>query len=194
MNARHTWTVALLLVALAGARAQATTPASAAGTPAPPARAASVHASSHAPGPPIVRATPAEILRRATRPGAHATLVNVWASWCVPCREEFPALLQVARAHRADGLRLVLVSADFDDQIGAAREFLVAHGVTDTCWLKTGDDMTFINTLRPSWSGALPATLIYDANGRPTAFWEGAADSARFEKAVRAALTAGTTP
>jgi thiol-disulfide isomerase/thioredoxin len=184
MNARPAWIAALSLVVAAGARA----PASAAVTSAPVA-----HPSSHASGPPIVRATAAEILKRATRPGAHATLVNVWASWCVPCREEFPALLQVARAHRADGLRLVLVSADFDDQIGAAREFLVAHGVTDTCWLKTGDDMTFINTLRPSWSGALPATLIYDANGRPTAFWEGAADSARFEKAVRAALTA-TTP
>jgi hypothetical protein len=88
----------------------------------------------------------------------------------------------------------MLVSADFDDQIGAARKFLAAHGVTDTCWLKTGDDMTFIDTLHPSWSGALPATLVYDANGHLTAFWEGAADSARFETAVRAALTAGTTP
>jgi len=147
---------------------------------------------SHAVAPPIVRATPAAIVARATRPGARATLLNVWASWCVPCREEFPALLAVARAHRGDGLRLMLVSADFDDQIGAARRFLVAHGVTDTCWLKTGDDMTFIDTLHPSWSGALPATLIYDAHGRLAAFWEGAADSARFEKAVRAALTAGT--
>jgi len=168
------------------ARAATTSPVPAA----TPAHAVSSHPAARAPGPPIVRATPAQIVNRATRPGARATLVNVWASWCVPCREEFPALLAVARAHRADGLRLMLVSADFDDQIGAARKFLVAHGVTDTCWLKTGDDMTFVNTLHPSWSGALPATLIYDANGRLTAFWEGAADSARFDQAVRAALTA----
>jgi thiol-disulfide isomerase/thioredoxin len=158
------------------------------------AHAASPHAaSSHQAGPPIVRATPAEIVTRATRPGARVTIVNVWASWCVPCREEFPALLRVARSHRADGLRLVLVSADFDDQIGAARRFLVTQGVTDTCWLKTGSDMTFIDMLHPSWSGALPATLVYDAHGRLTAFWEGAADSTRFEQAVRAALTADAT-
>lgn len=162
-----------------------TTPASTSARP---------HGAARTAGPPILRATPAEILARVRRPGARATLLNVWASWCVPCREEFPALLRVARAHRAEGVRLVLVSADFDDQVDAARRFLAARGVTDTCWLKTGDDMTFIDTLHPAWSGALPATLIYDGNGRLTAFWEGAADSARFEKAVREALTAGTTP
>jgi thiol-disulfide isomerase/thioredoxin len=188
MNTRCAMAYALLLAAVAAAPASAGTPASGTSAHAP-----ATHGTAAA-GPAIVRATPAEIVKRATRPGARATMLNVWASWCVPCRQEFPTLLEVARTHRADGLRLVLVSADFDDQIGAARRFLVTHGVTDTCWLKTGDDMTFINTLKPSWSGALPATLIYDANGRLTAFWEGAADSARFEKAVRAALTADTTP
>ena len=142
--------------------------------------------------PTIVPASAQQVLAAASAPGAKATLVNVWASWCAPCREEFPALLAVARAHRADGLRLVLVSADFDDQLTPARQFLRAHGYDDTSFVKTGDDMAFIQALEPRWSGALPATLVYDARGRQVAFWEGMADHDRFEKAVGQALGGGT--
>jgi len=121
---------------------------------------------------------------------ARVTLVNLWATWCAPCRAEMPALLRVARAHRDDGVRLMLVSVDFDDQIGAVRRFLSQQAVEETTYMKTGDDMSFINGLHPSWSGALPATLVYDRRGNLTAFWEGAADENRFEHAVIAALAA----
>ena len=141
--------------------------------------------------PAILPITAPQIVAAAAAPGARATLVNVWASWCAPCREEFPGLLRVARAHRGDGLRLVLVSADFDDQLSPARQFLREHGYADTSFVKTGDDMTFIQTLTPQWSGALPATLVYDARGRLVSFWEGMADPDRFEHAVRQALAGG---
>lgn len=144
-------------------------------------------------GPPLVLITAPEILDRAARPGARATLVNVWATWCGPCREEFPGLLRVARARAGEGLRLMLVSADFDDQQPAVRAFLGARAVSDTAFLKTGDDMAFINSLSPKWSGALPATFIYDGGGRLVAFWEGMADEARFQRAVDQALAAHPT-
>jgi len=94
----------------------------------------------------------------------------------------------VARAHEREGLKLVLVSADFDDQLPGVHAFLGKNGVRDTTYLKAGDDMTFINTLSRDWSGALPATFVYDPQGRLVSFWEGKADEARFEKAVRQAL------
>ena len=141
-------------------------------------------------GPPLLPITAPELLERAARPGARATLVNVWATWCGPCREEFPGLLRVARANAGKGLRLMLVSADFDDQQPAVRAFLGERAVSDTTFLKTGDDMVFINTLSPKWSGALPATFIYDGGGRLVAFWEGMADEARFQHAVDQALAA----
>lgn len=165
---------ALLLPALASAA-----------TPRSKAAAASSH---HAA--PILPTTGAQVRALASRGDAAATLVNVWATWCVPCRKEFPALLEVARAHRRDGLRLVLVSADFPEQLPAARKFLAAHGVTDTTWVKTEADMKFIDQLDKRWSGALPATLVFDRAGHPTAFWEGAGDHARFESAVAQALHA----
>jgi thiol-disulfide isomerase/thioredoxin len=128
-------------------------------------------------------------LRRRVADGrARVTLVNMWATWCGPCREEFPALVAAARRHEADGVRLLLVSADFDDQLPEVRQFLAQHGVRDTCFIKAEADMPFIDGVHHEWTGALPATLLYDDHGRLLDFWEGDADSARFERAVRTAL------
>jgi thiol-disulfide isomerase/thioredoxin len=140
-------------------------------------------------GPPLVPITADRVLARAAS-GHAATLVNVWATWCDPCRQEFPELLKVARAHRAEGLDLVLVSADFEEQRADVERFLASHGVTDTSYIKTGDDQKFINGFHREWTGALPATLVLDARGKVVAFWEGRADSLRFETAVSKALAA----
>ena len=158
-----------------------------------PGPSAAARASTPAAGPgragPVVPIDAPGIRALVTRPGARATLVNVWASWCMPCREEFPALLRVARAHAGEGLRLVLVSADFDDQLPAVHRFLSAQGVGDTSYLQSGDVQAFIDGMDRRWSGALPATFVYDRAGHMTAFLEGAADEARFASAVEAALT-----
>ena len=124
----------------------------------------------------------------AARPGANATLVNVWATWCVPCREEFPALMKVARNRAADGLRVVLVSADFPDQLPEVRRFLAGHGVTDTSYIQTGKEMAFIQDMNPEWSGALPATFVYNRDGALELYWEGAADEDRFNRSVDQAV------
>ena len=91
-------------------------------------------------------------------------------------------MLRIARAH--PDVRLVLVSADFPEQIAVARRFLAQQGVTDTTYMKRGDDQSFINGLDPKWSGALPATFAYDASGRRVAWWEGAASEAKFDSTV----------
>ena len=65
-------------------------------------------------------------------------------------REEFPALVAVARRHRAEGLRLLLVSGDFGDQLPATRRFLEANGARDTSFYKDEPDMPFINGLHPA--------------------------------------------
>lgn len=138
---------------------------------------------------PAIDAITAAGIRSRVSDGGGVTLVNLWATWCAPCRAEMPALLHVARAHEADGVRLMLVSVDFDDQLPAVRKFLGSHGVDQTTYLKNEKDETFINGIHPEWSGALPATLVYDRNGKLVQFWEGAADENRFEHAVIAALT-----
>ena len=149
--------------------------------------------SSCAPRPRVVRVTAGQVLSLTRGQGARATLVNVWATWCAPCREEFPSLLRAVAARRSRSLHLVLVSADFQDQLPAVRDFLRGQGVTATTYIETGDPMAFINAMNPAWSGALPATFVYDADGRRVAFWEGAADSTRFTEAADRALSPHAT-
>jgi thiol-disulfide isomerase/thioredoxin len=112
----------------------------------------------------------------AVREGAaRATLVNVWASWCQPCRDEFPDLVRLSHELAGRGFRVLFVSADFADDVPNAKAFLAAQGVGGATYLKSGDDMQFIDTLDPSWSGALPGSILYDSEGRRVRSWEGKA-------------------
>ena len=123
-------------------------------------------------------------------PGAQVVLLNVWATWCVPCREEFPDLMRVSREYKDRGLRVVLLSADFGETMSDVPGFLAQHGVDFPSFLRGGDedDQAFVNGIDPRWSGAMPATWVFDGSGRVRDFWEGRADHARFEQAVLAAL------
>ena len=119
-------------------------------------------------------------------------LVNFWATWCVPCREEFPDLMRVYRELENRGFRLILVSGDFDSQVPAAKAFLIEQGVDFPTFLKEEDDMKFINTLNPEWTGALPATFLYDGSGTLRDFWEGKASYETLTERVSAVLDMGT--
>jgi cytochrome c biogenesis protein CcmG/thiol:disulfide interchange protein DsbE len=74
-------------------------------------------------------AAPAFTLDRLDRPGklslaayhGRPVVLNFWASWCVPCKEEAPLLEEVWRKHRGDGL--VVVGVDINDLRGDARRF-----------------------------------------------------------------------
>ena len=139
-------------------------------SPAPPAGAAAAVAQT----PPTLAELP-EILTAVRSPGARAVLVNVWATWCDPCREEMPDLIRFYRDHRKDGLRLLLVSADDEENRAEVARVLVEAGLpTDTLsFIKRGDDMKFINGLDRDWSGALPASFLFDGRGRKRHTWGG---------------------
>ena len=111
------------------------------------------------------------VLGAIRKPGARAVLVNVWATWCEPCREEMPAIIRAYKGRKGDRLRLVLVSADDEEARAEAENFLAAQGVDFPSFLKTGDDMAFINGIDPRWSGALPASFLFDARGHLLQSW-----------------------
>lgn len=115
-------------------------------------------------------------------------LVNAWATWCLPCKEEFPDLMRVYRELAPRGLELVLISADFEAQREKARTFLAGQGVDFPTYHRTGTDEAFINAVDPAWSGSLPATVVLGRDGQKRAFWEGLASYEEFRKAVEPLL------
>ena len=129
-----------------------------------------------------------EVLGLIREPGAKVVLVNMWATWCEPCRKEFPVLVRLARSYQGRGLRVVFVSMDDEGGLPNVKKFLAQNGVNFPSYIKAEKDMEFINGLDPRWSGALPATFIYDENGKVKHFWEGEADYTAFEQKVLAVL------
>jgi thiol-disulfide isomerase/thioredoxin len=146
------------------------------------------------PAPAPAPAVAESILDEVRRPGADAVLVNVWATWCTPCREEFPDLLHVARELAPKGLRLVLVSVDFPEDAAETTSFLTSQGVDFATFIRTGKDEAFVNGLEPKWSGVIPATFLYDAGGKLVQFWEGKASYPVIKKRAQRALNAKETP
>lgn len=120
--------------------------------------------------------------------GSQAVLVNVWASWCIPCRQEFPDLLALEQRLRDRGFRLVFVSADDKNSLEDARQFLVSQGITRRSFLMSGSEQNFIDTLSPKWSGALPASFVYDHEGKLESSWEGREPLDVMEKRILEAL------
>ena len=119
--------------------------------------------------------------------GQKAVLVNVWATWCVPCVEEFPHLVALRRKY-SDTLQVIFVSADFPEKEFEVRSFLSKQGVDWETYLKNDRDETFISAISGKWTGALPATLVYDRLGREVGFWEGAVEPSTFEEYAQKAI------
>ena len=92
----------------------------------------------------VIRAGSEEILSAVRGSGAKVVVLNMWATWCIPCREEFPDLLRLRERYADRGVKLILVSGDFDTTLPEVKSFLAERGVSET-FLKTGNDTEFIN-------------------------------------------------
>ncbi len=101
-------------------------------------------------------------------------LVNFWASWCSPCVEELPAFERIGEEYGHLKVKVLLVSLDFPKQIESKLvPFLEQNQIqSEVLVLNDPDANKWIDRVDPSWSGSLPATLIYHKSDRT--FREGA--------------------
>jgi thiol-disulfide isomerase/thioredoxin len=112
-------------------------------------------------------------------------LVNIWASWCIPCREEFPDLVQLSNNYK-EKLDVVAISVDYNDEIEMkVVPFLIQNHVRFPVYINGFEkDEELINFLNSSWNGALPGTFIYDTNGKQVIFLDGKQSYERFSSII----------
>ena len=110
--------------------------------------------------------------------------LNLWATWCVPCREEFPSIVKLADEYK--NVDFAGISVDFPDEVDSKIiPFLKSNKVDFTCFVNAFEgDEALINALDKSWNGALPATFIFDKSGKKIAFLEGKKSYEEFKNAL----------
>ena len=95
-------------------------------------------------------------------------VVNFWATWCSPCVEEIGYFEELHRQSDSSTVKVILVSLDFPNQIDRrVVPFLKEKEITAEVLLMTDLDYnSWIDRIDPSWSGAIPATLIFNRESR----------------------------
>ena len=126
----------------------------------------------------------------AGKTGAGKTvLLNLWATWCAPCREEMPALDALQREMGGDRFEVVAVNVDTGDD-AKPKKFLADTGVASLGYYRDASMGVFNDLKKRGLALGLPATMLVDGDGCLTAHMNGPADwaSPDAKRLVEAAL------
>ncbi len=119
-------------------------------------------------------------------------LINVWATWCAPCVEEFPGMVSIARRLERRDFELITISMDDPKKQPAVLRFLEAHHAavpakslaavhqegreTNNYLYTVGNAASLVRALDPEWPGPLPYTLVVAPGGEILARISGQVD------------------
>jgi thiol-disulfide isomerase/thioredoxin len=121
-----------------------------------------------------------------------SVVVTFWATWCEPCRDEYPLLNDLAKQYAPQGLYVVGINLDDDGDIILMRRFLGRYKPIFPNYRKRkGDEAAFNQSVLPGWNGALPATFFYAKDGRQVGHVLGEGNRATYETAIQALLASG---
>ena len=94
-------------------------------------------------------------------------VLNLWATWCGPCVEEFPDLVKLQKVHGKQGVVVLAVSTDEPSDKAEVVKFMADAGAPFSAYMrKSGDTPEFLSTIDQKWSGAIPTTYIFDRQGK----------------------------
>src|SRR5205807_8008607 len=128
---------------------------------------------------------PADIPRAPAKP-AKLHVVNIWATWCVPCVHEMDDLRAVSEAFRSKGVDFIGVS--MDDVIpgdskttrNKVEKFLADKTIRYPNYYYTGGQNALVDAF--AFGGELPVTLVYDRAGKELFRIEGPIDKKKFSE------------
>ena len=110
-----------------------------------------------------------------------ARVINFWATWCAPCREEMPILSKLATKYAANNLQIVGIAVD---SVSNVRKFSEESKI-DYPLLVGGFELIDLTRKLGNKAGALPYTVILDGNGHMVTTHLGAISETQLEKMIR---------
>jgi len=121
-------------------------------------------------------------------------LMTFWATWCEPCRDEYPLLNELAKEYGPKGLQVVGLNFDGDGDLILMRRFIARYKPIFPNYRRKQEedhevDAQFNQMVLPGWNGALPATFFYDRSGKQIGHVLGAGNRETFEAAIRDLLS-----
>jgi len=121
-------------------------------------------------------------------------LMTFWATWCEPCRDEYPMLNELAKEYEPKGLQVVGVNFDDEGDLILMRRFIARYKpIFPNFRKKRGDEHGFTQAVWPQWNGALPASFLYDKDGNQVGRVLGAGTRETYENAIRQLLAGSNT-
>jgi thiol-disulfide isomerase/thioredoxin len=121
--------------------------------------------------------------------GGRWTWINLWAAWCVPCKEEIPRLRGWERTLAREPVSLRLVFLSIDDDRRQLESFLAGQsrdGLTATYWLEDGAGRTaWLRDIGFRGDPELPAHVLVDPSGKVRCRQQGAVEDADLVEVVK---------
>jgi len=110
-------------------------------------------------------------------------LVNLWATWCAPCKEEMPTLQAFHNKHKENGF--VVIAINDGDPLSDVLQFVKDYELTFPIWL----DPTYTATEQAFKSLNLPSSYVIDRNGTVRLMWVGGISKRMLDKHVTPIIT-----
>lgn len=115
--------------------------------------------------------------RKILVPNGKPLMINFWATWCGPCREEFPDLVKLDGEFKGK-IDFLTVTLDEPEELtaGVPKFLSEMKAKMPTFLLETPDESISIAAVSKDWAGALPLTVIYEPKGSVAYFRQGKVD------------------
>jgi len=114
-----------------------------------------------------------ELKMHLIKPNTKASIVAFWATWCQPCLREVPDLIKIQEAQKKNGVQVLLVASDPDNDLDEASSFLAKYKVKFPTYHISEPIDVFMKEFVSDWPTVIPTTLLFNKKGTLEEKWYG---------------------